>query len=115
MDLTLDYNIELYPLKAGQSFALALASSLVKGAQGGEGAGGEDEEKDRDVWRPDGKGRRGLEEDYEYVMYGKVWTSLPPISGLFRSSNHCWLIFVQGLPIRRGHRRDRVGSSNSLY
>ncbi|KAJ3488456.1 hypothetical protein NLI96_g2807 [Meripilus lineatus] len=73
MDLTLDYNIELYPLKAGQSFALALASSLAKGAQGGEGAGGEDEEKDRDVWRPDGKGRRGLEEDYEYVMYGKVY------------------------------------------
>jgi DNA-directed RNA polymerase I, II, and III subunit RPABC3 len=24
------------------------------------------------VWRPDGKGRRGLEEDYDYVMYGKV-------------------------------------------
>jgi hypothetical protein len=24
------------------------------------------------VWRPDGKGRHGLEEDYEYVMYGKV-------------------------------------------
>lgn len=72
MELTLDYNIEIYPLKTGQSFALALASSLVKGPQGGEAGGGDDEEKDRDVWRPDGKGRRGLEEDYEYVMYGKV-------------------------------------------
>lgn len=72
MDLTLDYNIELYPLISGQSFALALSSSLAKGLQGGEAGGGEEDEKDRDVWRPDGKGRRGLEEDYEYVMYGKV-------------------------------------------
>ncbi|KAG2354256.1 RNA polymerase [Suillus spraguei] len=51
MDLTLDYNIELFP--------------LVNGEDG--------EDKDRDVWRPDGKGRRGLEEDYDYVMYGKVY------------------------------------------
>ena len=68
MDLTLDYNVELYPLQADQSFALALASSLARGPN----AGGDEDEKDRDVWRPDGKGRRGLEEDYEYVMYGKV-------------------------------------------
>jgi hypothetical protein len=75
MDLTLDYNTELFPLQSDQSFALALASSL---ARGGSGAGGVDggaddaDDKDRDVWRPDGKGRRGLEEDYDYVMYGKV-------------------------------------------
>jgi len=79
MELTLDYNIELFPLQQGQSFALALASSLARGgtqaaASGAEGTTGEDaEDKDRDVWRPDGKGRRGLEEDYEYVMYGKVY------------------------------------------
>ncbi|KAF7965656.1 hypothetical protein HWV62_37031 [Athelia sp. TMB] len=69
MDLTLDYNTELFPLTADQSFALALASSLSRG--GIDGA--EEDDKDRDVWRPDGKGRRGLEEDYEYVMYGKVY------------------------------------------
>ena len=69
MDMTLDYNIELYPLQKDQSFSLALASSLARGPPG---AAGEEEEKDRDVWRPDGKGRHGLEEDYEYVMYGKV-------------------------------------------
>ncbi|KAJ6519519.1 hypothetical protein C8R45DRAFT_886100 [Mycena sanguinolenta] len=78
MRLTLDYNIELFPLAQGQSFALALASSLARGgaqaaASGTEGAAEETEDKDRDVWRPDGKGRRGLEEDYEYVMYGKVY------------------------------------------
>ncbi|EKM50665.1 uncharacterized protein PHACADRAFT_152837 [Phanerochaete carnosa HHB-10118-sp] len=68
MDLTLDYNIELFPLQQGQQVALALATSLSRGPP----ADGE-EEKDVEVWRPDGKGRRGLEEDYEYVMYGKVY------------------------------------------
>ncbi|KAG1820327.1 RNA polymerase I [Suillus subaureus] len=72
MDLTLDYNIELFPLINGDSFAMALASSLSRdGAPTADGEDGED--KDRDVWRPDGKGRRGLEEDYDYVMYGKVY------------------------------------------
>ncbi|KAG1739939.1 RNA polymerase I [Suillus paluster] len=72
MDLTLDYNTELFPLTNGDSFAMALASSLSR--DGGASADGEDgEDKDRDVWRPDGKGRIGLEEDYDYVMYGKVY------------------------------------------
>lgn len=72
MDLTLDYNLELFPLQTDQSFALALASSLVRGG-GAAGADGTGEDgDDNDVWRPDGKGRRGLEEDYDYVMYGKV-------------------------------------------
>lgn len=77
MDLTLDYNIELFPLQQEQSFAMALASSLARGgaAAGASGADGTDDapdDKQRDVWRPDGKGRRGLEDDYDYVMYGKV-------------------------------------------
>ncbi len=70
MELTLDYNVELFPLQKDQSFALALASSLSRVPQGASGAA-DDEEKDRDVWRPDIK-RRGLDDDYEYVMYGKV-------------------------------------------
>ena len=59
---------------ADLAFALALASSLARGGSGaGAVEGTEDtDDKDRDVWRPDGKGRRGLEEDYDYVMYGKV-------------------------------------------
>ena len=79
MDLTLDYNIELFPLQTDQSFALALASSLVRGggAAGADGAG--EDGDDNDVWRPDGKGRRGLEEDYDYVMYGKVCVFTIPI------------------------------------
>ncbi|TEB39221.1 RNA polymerase I [Coprinellus micaceus] len=69
MDLTLDYNIELFPLQSGESFALALSSSLQRGGASKT----DDEEKEQDVWRPDGKGRRGLEDDYDYVMYGKVY------------------------------------------
>ncbi|KAF8912822.1 RNA polymerase [Gymnopilus junonius] len=75
MDLTLDYNVELFPLQKDQSFALALASSLARGgrvASKTEGAA-DTEEHDRDVWRPDGKGSRGLEDDYDYVMYGKIY------------------------------------------
>jgi len=77
MDLTLDYNIELLPLQPEQVFALALASSLARGPAPGAATGDpnaeDSEDKDRDVWRPDGKGRRGLEDDYDYVMYGKVY------------------------------------------
>ncbi|KAI9572858.1 RNA polymerase [Boletus coccyginus] len=70
MDMTLDYNVELFPLSEGQSFAMALASSLVPSG-GGDGA--EADDKDRNIWRPDGKGVKGLEEEYDYVMYGKVY------------------------------------------
>lgn len=69
MDMTLDYNVELFPLAEGQSFAMALASSLIPS---GGGDGVEAEDKDRNIWRPDGKGVKGLEEEYDYVMYGKV-------------------------------------------
>lgn len=68
MDLTLDYNVELFPLQKDQNFALALASSLSRGGSSSNA----DAEDERDVWRPDGKGSRGLEDDYDYVMYGKV-------------------------------------------
>jgi len=77
MDLTLDYNVELFPLQLEENFALALSSSLARG--GPEGTTSTDvgvddtDDKERDVWRPDGKGRRGLEDDYDYVMYGKVY------------------------------------------
>ena len=70
MDLTLDYNIELLPLKADEQITVALESSLARGPPTLNEAG--EEEKDSDVWRPDGKGRRGLEEEFDYVMYGKV-------------------------------------------
>lgn len=74
MDLTLDYNVELYPLKKGDNISVALATSLLRPSEGGaaSGADGNEEEKDAYVWRPDGKGQRGIDEDYDYVMYGRV-------------------------------------------
>ena len=98
MELTLDYNIELFPLQAGQSFALALASSLSRIPQGVAGAA-DDEEKDRDVWRPDAKGRRGLDDDYEYVMYGKVSTL--PMCPYPTSALVCFAL-CKSLPLCRG-------------
>ncbi|KAF9452615.1 RNA polymerase [Macrolepiota fuliginosa MF-IS2] len=73
MELTLDYNIELFPLQNDQSFALALASSLDREGAPPAAEGDEEGDKDRHGWRPDGKGKHGLEEDYDYVMYGKVY------------------------------------------
>ncbi|KAF8203059.1 hypothetical protein BJ912DRAFT_1053067 [Pholiota molesta] len=76
MDLTLDYNVELFPLQKDQNFALALASSLARGgrsAGAADGAGEDTNDSERDVWRPDGKGSRGLEDEYDYVMYGKIY------------------------------------------
>ena len=67
MQLSLDFNIEIYPLRPEEKFTMALATSLSRA-----GVAGEKEEGDQAVWRPDGKGGRGLEEDYEYVMYGKA-------------------------------------------
>jgi hypothetical protein len=72
MDLTLDFNKELFPLRNGESFSLVLASSLIQGEAAANGMDGAEEEKDVNPWRPDGKGRKGLEEDYEYVMHGRV-------------------------------------------
>jgi len=72
MELTLDYNSEIFPLNVGQDVALALASSLTRGPAASQDATDE-EDRDRDVWRPDSKGRRGLEDDYGYVMHGRVY------------------------------------------
>lgn len=64
MQLVLDIHNELYPLKEGDIFTLALAKNLTPE---GEKEGGAESQS----WRlEDGKG--GLADEYEYVMYGKV-------------------------------------------
>lgn len=73
MKLTLDYNCEIFPLKVGQNVVLALASSLARDPAVSQDGAVEEDNRDRDVWRPDGKGRRGFEDDYDYVMYGRVY------------------------------------------
>ncbi|CAM0138034.1 DNA-directed RNA polymerases I, II, and III subunit RPABC3 [Umbelopsis sp. WA50703] len=68
MDLTLDYNTELYPLEIGEKFSLVLAASLaLNGGSGGAGV------EKRESWRERAPGDRDLSDEYEYVMYGKVY------------------------------------------
>ena len=65
MDLSLDFHHEIYPLKPADNITVVLASSLSLAATTGE-------DRERETWRPDGRNDRGLDADYEYVMYGKV-------------------------------------------
>ncbi|WRT70229.1 uncharacterized protein IL334_007224 [Kwoniella shivajii] len=76
MALTLDLANELYPLQVGEVFTLAIARSLVpeelevnvdgEGSENGEGT----KKIKRELWRSE---NMGLGEDYDYVMYGKVY------------------------------------------
>lgn len=62
MHLTLDINVDLLPLTQGEAFSLALSSSLLPEGAKATDAGG---------WRAGIDG--GLADDWEYVMYGKVY------------------------------------------
>lgn len=64
----LQVNSDLYPLSVGDTFTLALASSLSLDAADGASAS-----TDRDAWRP---GKGGLADEYEYVMQVPVFLLL---------------------------------------
>ncbi|OAQ33695.1 RNA polymerase [Linnemannia elongata AG-77] len=68
MELTLDINNELYPLEIGEKFSLVLATSLSLTT-----AVGNDTSGTQESWREKVGGERTLADDYEYVMYGKVY------------------------------------------
>lgn len=76
MDLTLDINSDLYPLQVADQISMALASSLIpedvtsknNDPSGNPMTGGANSV--RDAWRP---GKGGLADEYQYVMYGKVY------------------------------------------
>ena len=60
MELTLDVNSEIYPISSNEKFSLLLVASLsLDGSI-----------PTRETWRTDVK---SLADDYEYVMYGKVY------------------------------------------
>lgn len=65
MDLTLDVNSELYPLDIAEKFSLVLASSLSLDSTNGTDT--------RESWRERAPGERDLSDEYEYVMFGKVY------------------------------------------
>lgn len=89
MELELDYNIELFPLSKGDHVAVALASSLSREPVGVAAEG--EEADNKNTWRPGISANPGLEEDYDYVMFGKVRgvTAQAPqsIDALFRSTS----------------------------
>ncbi|KGB76926.2 DNA-directed RNA polymerase I II and III subunit RPABC3 [Cryptococcus deuterogattii R265] len=78
MSLTLDIANELYPLEPSETFTLTLARSLVPSelealdnADGDEGEDGNEVRRvKRELWRSN---EQGLAEDYDYVMYGKIY------------------------------------------
>ena len=57
----MDINTEIYPLETGDKFTLLLAQSL-------DGAVVDTTKKE--TWKPM---KKTLADDYEYVMYGKVY------------------------------------------
>ncbi|KAI9208818.1 RNA polymerase [Polychytrium aggregatum] len=64
MTLTLDVNCELYPMKVGEKFTFVLARSLS--------LDGYADDAKKDSWRDNGA-QRSLADDFDYVMYGKVY------------------------------------------
>lgn len=72
MEMTLDYNNELLCISQGQTLSMALATSLSPVSAAGGAGGADADDKDKDVWRPNAKAKGGLDEEYDYVMYGKV-------------------------------------------
>jgi len=71
MDLSLDFNHELYPLRPSDTITLVLASTLQLGAASRTGDG--EDKADRETWRPNVGPSKGLDADYDYVMYGKIY------------------------------------------
>ncbi|CAO1631658.1 unnamed protein product [Parajaminaea phylloscopi] len=81
MELSLDIATDIYPMTSTQSFSLQLVSTLhpnsTSAGNGANGAGAGQEgtsntttASGKEVWR-DGAG--GLAEEWDYVMYGKIY------------------------------------------
>ena len=116
MTLTLDIANELYPLAASETFALAVARSLVPDEQDtgsvdgdADGDGAAPKKVKRELWR---SGDQGLASDYEYVMYGKV--SVSPRPRYWRvSADMMWVgRFTNSTIRRRGIIRRALSTSH---
>ncbi|CAG8638542.1 5560_t:CDS:1, partial [Acaulospora colombiana] len=79
MELTIDINIELYPLDLGDrvnvilTTSLALEPSVIQQAEDVIGGAPAEEMNQKISWREKGPMEKDLSDDYEYVMYGKVY------------------------------------------
>ncbi|KAK0546103.1 DNA-directed RNA polymerases I, II, and III subunit RPABC3 [Tilletia horrida] len=86
MNLSLDVATDIYPISVNQTLSFQLAASLQRTATaagrttGGtvdadaemEGAGAGASVQEREPWRMDA-GNAGIADDFDYVMYGKVY------------------------------------------
>lgn len=61
MDMSLDIATDSYPISANQNLTVVIASTLGRG----------DSTEDSEAWRIDKPS--GLADEYDYVMYGKVY------------------------------------------
>ncbi|KAI9337163.1 RNA polymerase [Zopfochytrium polystomum] len=66
MEIILDINSEIYPMRVQDKFTLTLALSLSLDG------GANDSSVKRESWR-EVAAKRSLADDYEYVMFGKVY------------------------------------------
>ena len=66
LNLTLDINSELFPILKGDTLSLQLTTSIKVD-------GSETRDEDGSGWRAVRSGDRTLADDYDYVMYGKIY------------------------------------------
>lgn len=72
LDIILDFNSEIYPLQAGEKIFFVLASSLSLEPEKKKEKNPNDK-KERVSWRERAPGERDISDEFEYVMYGKVY------------------------------------------
>ncbi|KAJ3408899.1 hypothetical protein CcCBS67573_g07560 [Chytriomyces confervae] len=68
-EIILDINTEIYPIKISDKFTLTLATSLSLDAVAATSASTASK---KETWRDTSSGK-SLADEYEYVMYGKVY------------------------------------------
>ncbi len=83
MTLSIDIAVDIWPVSEGQQLTFQLASTLKKDtatATNNAAVGVDAETQDaaaaaaeRDAWRLDQPGNGGIADDFDYVMYGKIY------------------------------------------
>lgn len=80
MTLSIDVAVDIWPVSEGQQLTFQLASTLKKeaasktdGAADGDQVDAAAQAAERDAWRLDQPGNGGIADDFDYVMYGKVY------------------------------------------
>lgn len=80
MTLSIDIATDIWPVTEGQQLTFQLASTLKKETSSAKPDGVDGETQDaaaqaaeRDAWRLDQPGNGGIADDFDYVMYGKIY------------------------------------------